>query len=499
MLSHIPAYATTDPALVKLFKEGLACQSRGDLNAAVIAWKRIQRQFPDFADAWTNASTLLSEMGRSEEALDMALRAVELDPENPLAIYALASARLDLGCVAEAKMYLHSAIERDPRHFLSLAKLADIHAREGNFTEALRLYDRAIQIYPSLHILWLHRSKVKLMTFDMAGAEEDLLQVLKLDPNYTLAHMSMSYILPLQGRYREGWVHVNALYNASAENDFGKPNWNGEPLDGRTLLIYSNNHQFGGFGDVIQFARFFPYIKQNLCTCDGRLLLFTYGSLKRLMKNLPGIDGIFTEGEPLPDFDVVTPVDELPSKLNIDLLELPPPTQILPECLPMAMPELDRPGFKIGLVWAGSSSNSNKAIRDMSPVLFDELSDIPGIAWYGLQKPSAVEPPKLPGFIDMSPHMGDFMDTAKIARQLDLIVTVDTSMTHLAGSLGLPTIVLLPYLPDWRWGLNSQQTNWYPTVTLFRQPAHNDWKGTVSLLKQRIIKLATPRKRDAPT
>jgi len=115
------------------------------------------------------------------------------------------------------------------------------------------------------------------------------------------------------------------------------------------------------------------------------------------------------------------------------------------------------------------------------------LSDIPDIAWYGLQKPSPVELPKLPGFMDMSPRMGDFMDTAQIARHLDLFVTVDTSMAHLAGSLGIPTIVLLPYLPDWRWGLNSPQTPWYETVTLLRQKVIGDWREVIVTLKQRII------------
>jgi ADP-heptose:LPS heptosyltransferase len=110
----------------------------------------------------------------------------------------------------------------------------------------------------------------------------------------------------------------------------------------------------------------------------------------------------------------------------------------------------------------------------------------------------SLESPNLPGLIDMSPHMGDFMDTARIVKRLDLIVTVDTSMAHLAGSLGLPTIVLLQNPPDWRWGL-GEYTPWYQTLALLRQTAHGDWAEVISLLKQRIIKLATFGKRDAPT
>jgi hypothetical protein len=124
----------------------------------------------------------------------------------------------------------------------------------------------------------------------------------------------------------------------------------------------------------------------------------------------------------------------------------------------------------------------------MDPAFFDELADMPGIeniAWYGLQVPPAERPPKLPGFTDLSRYMGDYMDTAKIAKQLDLVVTVDTSMAHLAGFLGLPAIVLLAYMPDWRWGL-ADRSPWYPTLTLLRQPAHGDWASVMGALKDEI-------------
>jgi ADP-heptose:LPS heptosyltransferase len=121
------------------------------------------------------------------------------------------------------------------------------------------------------------------------------------------------------------------------------------------------------------------------------------------------------------------------------------------------------------------------------------LADIPRIAWYGLQKPPSTEPPNLPGFIDLSCHMGDFLDTAQIARQLDLIVTVDTAMAHLAGSLNLPAIILLHYLPDCRWGIKGQHSPWYQSLTLLRQPAHSDWHGTINLLKERIAEFSERR------
>jgi|GEM_PF-274643 len=480
-----------DPALVKLFRDALARQSQGDRNGAVIAYKRIQRQFPDFADAWINAAALLSGMDRAEEALDMALHAVELVPENPMAIYVLGFVHLKLRHFDEAEKCLRSAIEREPKHALALNNLADVYEHRRNFKGALKLRDRAIEAKPSFSLLWERRGNTKMFMLDMSGAEADLLQTLKLSPGNNFARLALRYVLQLQGRYREGWVHLNAILNLSVKTIAGKPYWNGKPLNGGTLLVYSNGHEFGGYGDVIQFSRFLQQIKQ---ICGGRVILYIYWSLKRLMTNVPGIDEIMGADEPLPDFDAVLPFSDLPSILNIDISELPPPTQILPKEPPPPLPELNRPGFKVGLVWAGSHQNSNKAVRDIAPTLFDKLSDIQGIAWYGLQKPSPLELPKLLGFIDMSPYMDDFMDTAQIVRQLDLIVTVDTSMAHLAGSLGIPTIVLLALLPDWRWGLNSSQTPWYETVTLLRQKALGDWLELIGTLKQRITKLVISKK-----
>ena len=483
LISKMPD-AQHDPLLLELFKEALLRQLQGSRNLALIAYKRIQEQFPGFVDGWTNASVVLCEMGRYAEALDMALRAVETGPENPSAYCALANARQSLGDFDDAVVNFQKALEYDPAHFPALTNLAGIYVRDGNFAAALELDTRAIQAKPSQSALWVNRGYTKLWALDMAGAEADLKHALELSANNALARWNLAYVHMLQNRYREAWPNFKAreeLPEWSGNRDrlgFEKPRWNGEELKGRALLIYSEQ----GFGDTIQFARFIPRLRQY----GGRVLLLTYEPLKRfLTAYLPDIDGLIMAGAPLPPFDAVIPLMDLPMILKANAPELAPlPPPILPGCEPL--PELDRPGLKAGLVWAGNPTHLNDAQRSINPRHLDALADMKDIAWYGLQKPPSDEPPELPGFIDMSPRMGDFMDTAQIARQLDLIVTVDTSVAHLAGSLGLPTFVLLPYLPDWRWSLNSQQTPWYPTLTLLRQPTHGDWQSVISTLKKLI-------------
>ena len=458
---------------------------------ALVAYKRIQRQFPDFVDAWTNASVVLYDMGRKEEAMYMAERAVGLGPENPTAVCALANAQLSLGNVDEAFANFHKAISLDPCHVPALTNLAGIYNRRGQIAEALALDDRAIQADPSNSVLLGNRGHTKMRAMDLDGAEEDLAKALELNSGNALSRWNLAYVQLLQHRYDDAWPNFGARIDlaewAGNRREFGKPHWKGEPLDGRTLLVYSEQ----GFGDTIQFSRFIAHLGRF----GGEILFLTSRALQSLLSDIAGADmRIALEDEPLPEYDLVVPLMGLPAIMNVgrsDLAPLSPPP--LPE--PPTIAEFDRPGFKVGLVWAGSPIHSNDSLRSMNPRYFDGLADLEGIAWYGLQVPKSAEPPKLSGFLDLSRYMKDFMDTAQIIRQLDLVVTVDTSMAHVAGYLGLPCAVLLAFLPDWRWGATGQSTSWYPSLTLLRQPAHDDWGSVVGQLRALIAERVLRRGR----
>ena len=488
--------APPHPLLVQLFREALTSQLHGDKSLALVAYKRIQARFPEFVDAWANTSTILWEMGRYTEALEMARRAVELGPENPSALCALANAQQSLGDIGVAEMNFQKAIQCDPAHVPALTNLAGIYNRNGNFAAALSLDDRAIQAQPSRSALWGNRGHTKMRALDLAGAEADLRRALELDEKNALARWNLAYIQLLQRRYKEAWPNFGARKElgewSGNKTDFGKPHWRGEPLEGRTLLVYAEQ----GFGDTIQFARFVPKIKGF----GGRAILRVPRSLFRLLSHCPYIKCLLEEGAPLPEYDFVAPLMELPSILNLgegDFAPLPPPDLPLgPE-----IPEIDGPErahkFKVGLAWAGSPIHSNDKLRSMDAKLLDGLADMPSaskeIAWYGLQKLPSSSPPALPGFADLSPYMGDFLDTAQILKKLDLVVAVDTSVVHLAGLLGRPCIVLLAFMPDWRWGLGGASTPWYPSLQLVRQPSHGDWRGAVGAIKGKIADMASKR------
>jgi Flp pilus assembly protein TadD len=469
-----------DPLLVKLFAEAMSRQSRGEWSSALLSYRRIQGRFPDFAGAWTNGSVALFEMGRLEEALAMARRAIGLDPRSPSAHCAAANALWSLGRPAEAAAAFRSAILLDPSHTPALTNLAGICADAGDFAQSQELHGRAVAAKPENPALWGNRAGARLKALDVAGAEDDCRRALDLDAGSGVARWNLAMVRLLQGRYREAWPYFAAHGDGTAMG-IAAPRWSGGPLDGGALLVYTERH---GFGDAVWLARFFPEAKRR---CGGRLLLLTFGPMRRLLDGLPGLDGLYVEGEPLPGFDAAVHLMELPVALDIDSASLPPPAEIRAEGGPP--PGMAAGAFKIGLVWAGSPGHANDAHRSLDPRLLDGLADVPGaarIAWYGLQKPPSPDPPRLPGFTDLSALMGDFMDTARIAKHLDLLVSVDTSTAHVAGSLGVPTVLLLPYLPDWRWGLASKRTPWYPSFTLLRQPRFGDWAGAVEALKEEI-------------
>jgi tetratricopeptide (TPR) repeat protein len=481
-----------DPELIRLFTEAMSRQARGDAGAALLAYRRIQSRFPDFPDAWANASVLLAEMGRLEDALAAAERAVALDGGNPAAAYALAGARMGLGRLGEAEADLRRVLDLDPSHAMALTNLAGIRAHTGDMAEGLELHDRAVRLWPSSSALVGRRGHAKVQALDMEGAEADLRRALELDAGNDGAHSALVHVWLRTYRYGEAWRYFKArqhLVEMSVNaRGFGRPFWKGGPIGGSTLLIYSER----GLGDTLQFARLLPRAKE---TSGARVLLAVHAPLARLLEGAPGADRVLLQGGPLPAFDFVAPITELPVILEIDPYDLPPPTRMDAAAAPA--PEDGGAGLRVGLVWAGSREHAADAERSMDPRLFDALAGVPGaaqIAWCGLQKPPSPDPPRLPGFTDMSPGMGDFLDTARIAARMDMIATVDTSMAHLAGSLGVPTVVLLAHLPEWRWGL-GETTPWYPAARLIRQPSRGDWGGAVERLKCEIAgRMRNPRR-----
>jgi hypothetical protein len=232
-----------------------------------------------------------------------------------------------------------------------------------------------------------------------------------------------------------------------------------------------------GLGDTLQFARYLPLARAR----GGRVLFQTYALIRGVLGDLAGADQVLTELDELPPFDLQAPLLDLPALFGSTLEDLPPPARLGPP--PGHVPpeslrrKLEAPGRKAGLVWAGSPTHLDDARRSLDPALLAPLAGL-DLTWMSLQVGARTIPP-LPGLVDLGADFRDFSDTAWALSRLDLVVTVDTAVAHLAGSMGVPTHLLLPFFPDWRWLMEGETSPWYPSVRIHRQPAPGAWEPVV--------------------
>ena len=273
--------------------------------------------------------------------------------------------------------------------------------------------------------------------------------------------------------YEWRWLKKELPHDMRRHETF--PRWHGEPGQGRTLLVWPEQ----GLGDIIQFVRYLPLLRQR-----GWQVIFEVPSL--LARLLDGLDGVAAVpyGDPLPPFDAQCPLLSLPLGFGTTLETIPasvPYVYAEPERRAFWRQRLPKDGFRIGIVWQGSPIHSNDRHRSIPLKQFAPLSAIPGVRLVGLQKNHGLD--QLAGLpegmtvqtLGAEYDEGGFPDTAALIMELDLIVSADTSVAHLAGALGRPVWVALPMVPDWRWLLNRADSPWYPSMRLFRQPERGDW------------------------
>lgn len=291
-----------------------------------------------------------------------------------------------------------------------------------------------------------------------------------------------SYLSLLFGEMPEGWDRYEARFQVPGlvkpKRDFHEPLWAGEPFEGKTLLLHFEQ----GFGDTFMFIRYAPLVKAR----GGRVLFLAQPELADLVATCPGLDAVIPEGEPLPPFDLQLPLLSLPRVFRTTLETIPCDIPYLD--VPAHVPERDAilerlasadGKLRIGCAWGGSLHHRRNQERSIPPRAFAQLAKIPGAAWYAFQ-PEARELPPLPGIQRLGPLLGTFSDTAYALSGMDLVITVDTALAHLAGALGIPVLLLVHFQPDFRWLLNREDSPWYPTLRIYRQTAPGDWRAPLA-------------------
>ncbi len=402
------------------------------------------------AMAWNNMGVILRRQGKRKAALACYRRAVAIKPDDPSHQSNLGNVLRDLGLLEEAERHGASAVALAPgnagaRHNHGLI-LQDL----GRHREAIAAFEEAIRLEPGTVAFRWDRALNHLMAGDLAAG---------------FAEYEVRWKLP-----------HNPPPNIAA------PEWMGEPLDGRTILLWAEQ----GFGDTLQFVRYAPLVKARGA---DRVILLAQPALVRLLAGTKGVDSVVTEGAPHPRFDCHAPLLSLPRLFGTTLETIPA------DCPYLAMPAgggaaLRRPAgvrLAVGIAWAGKPTHKNDHNRSAGIEPFLTLMDDPQIAFHSLQKGPRAADLVTSGAAalveDLSARIDDFADTARLLGQLDLVITVDTALAHLAGALGTPVWCAIPAVIDWRWMRGRSDSPWYPSMRLFRQPAPGDWARPFAEMK----------------
>jgi tetratricopeptide (TPR) repeat protein len=445
------------------FDLGNVHQVAGRWSEAVACYRRALDINPQYAEAFSNLVNALRELNQLDEALICAERAVQLRPESAPSANNLAVVLQDLGRLDEARGQLERAILLDPKKAELRLNLGVVLKDQGLLDQAIAKYDEALTI----------------------------------QPDHAHARCSRGMALLSLGRFAEGWQGYEHRIGLPQFDTltFPEPRWDGTPLSGRTLLIHCEQ----GFGDTLQFIRFVkPAVER---AGAGKIVVAAQPELIPLLSQ-SGYLGLTSKEQPLPEFDVHVPLMSLPLTLGVEMDSLArdiPYLSVEPTRIDKWRQELGKyPGFKIGIGWQGRPDFRGDRLRSIPLETFAPLADVPRVRLISLQKGPGSEQlgAGLHHFdvVDLGDALDGrssrFMDSAAVMQGLDLVVTSDSALAHLAGALGVRVWLALSAAPDWRWMLEREDSPWYPSMRLFRQCRLGDWSDVFERMAAELRTLA---------
>jgi tetratricopeptide (TPR) repeat protein len=495
---------------------GAVKMQQGQFGEAQRLFSAATKVNPRIAAAWNNLGQAQYALKRPAEALQSFDKACALVPDDVDILYQHANALLALDRPREALAELQTVLARKPQHFEArlnsgLAQdklgfperaLADIdaalalmpahpiaHYNRGviliklrRYAEAVAANERAIAAVPEHVGAWLNRGMAyaQLRRFDAALASYS--EVLARRQDHADAHFNRALSLLTIGDYCSGFEEYEWRWRrtaAPAQKNRGRRLWLGEfPLHGKTILLHSEQ----GFGDTMQFARYAPLLAAQ----GAEVVLEVPAELKSLLSRLDGAKAVVARGEAPPPFDVHCPLGSLPLALKTELPVVPAQIPYLSvdeahlQKWSARIEKLPRP--RIALAWSGNPAHDNDRNRSIALSTLAPLSAMPA-SFISIQRDvrsaDAAQLAATPQLTHLGGELSDFSDTAVVLALCDLLITADTAPAHLAGAMGRPVWVLVPFAPDWRWMLDGEATPWYPTARVFRQTSLGDWDGVI--------------------
>jgi tetratricopeptide (TPR) repeat protein len=450
---------------------------------------------PDSADVLVNRANSLVAVKKFDDALAAFHRALTLDPKHFVAHLGRGGALVQLKRYSEALDSYEKAVAIAPDESQCYNNRALALAALGRYDEAFASYDKALELAPNFVEAYVNRGNA----FGSLGHTErglaDYLRALEIKPDRVEAIWNMSLAQLTLGNFREGWKNYEVRWRKEEtvpyRRNFTQPLWLGkEEVAGRTILLHAEQ----GLGDTFQFLRYAPLLAHR----GAKVILEVQPSQKTLLADVDGLSGIYSRGEDLPDFDLHCPIMSLPLAFGTELATIPaeiPYIRVPADRLPKWRARLgESRALRVGVAWAGSATHTNNRNRSITLSRFAALFAASKVEFVTLQKElgpgDAATLRRHPNVIPLGEELSDFADTAAVISLLDLVVSVDTSVVHLTGAIGRPFWLLVPFAPDFRWLLKREDSPWYPTARLFRQPGINDWESVFERARRELERKA---------
>ena len=447
------------------------------------------------ADALSNLGLALHAAGRFEEAVASYRNALRLAPDHPEILYNLGNACLELGGVDDALASYGDVLAKNPGHVGALVNRGNALLRLNRPTEALASYGKADAAMPHHPQILTNRGHALRRLDRPLEALADFEAALVAGGEFPEAHFEAAMTRLTLGDFDAGWKEYEWRWKtaafASQRRSMQAPLWLGErPVSGKTILLHAEQ----GFGDTIQFIRYAPLLAGR----GAKVVCEVQPELQPLLSQFDDVD-IIAEGEPLPAFELHCPLLSLPLAFATQPQTIPAPVPYLAAPVERLAYWRDRlPGGppRAGFVWSGSPSHKNDSNRSIPLARLAALFESSPVHCFSLQTELRDADRevlrRLPNLVDLGGEFRDFADTAAAISLLDVVISVDTAVAHLAGALGRPVVILLPFAADFRWMRNRDDTPWYPTARLFRQPAFGDWDGVIARLRDELRQLGRP-------
>jgi tetratricopeptide (TPR) repeat protein len=510
---------------------GTVKAQRGQAGEAYRLITAALRVNPRAPDAWVNLGIVLHALKRDQEALESFDKALALKPGDADALYQRGNALMALGRAQDALGAFDEVLALMPRHpqarlnrGLALAALgrhqeavAEFEAALvpspnnpaahynrgislfslGRYADAVVAYDRALSIAADHVKAWNNRGLALQALNRHDEALASYAKALELRKDYADAHFNEALTLLTIGEFRRGFEKYEWRWRRSGMpspgRGYGRPLWLGEyPLERRTILLHAEQ----GLGDTIQFARYVPM----LARAGAKVVLEVQPQFKALLRQIEGAAAVVARGEPLPAFDVHCPLGSLPLALKTEPATIPSADRYIGADevhIAKWRPRLEALGRpRIALAWSGNPQHVNDRNRSIPLSRLAPLWSSGAMHFVGVQRELREGDAELlagePRVTQLGTELDDFADTAAVLALVDLVITVDTSVAHLAGAMGRPVYILVPFSPDWRWTLAGESSRWYPTARLFRQPSVGDWDSVIERLCGELARFSPP-------